>query len=264
MVPRLPDANASAISLNNQFVASRDTHFIPQRSPSRVSSVGSTPRIGVAIGSPTRNIYIEGPNNQYTPVSINSGSIPAFFLPAEPLVMRKGEGKGGHRGTGEQQEGGGRWRKFFQRSLFGSKKNSAAATAAVAAAEATAASQPPIPKTPGPRTLVRVQPSTPMTARPVTASRPITFSKPIPISRPMTASRPKDSLESSSFLDVNIPQVEMERYSVMFKAFLQGDGAQPYSPRLGQSAPKSSTLYDRRRSRDLLSGGGAVKVRLYP
>lgn len=216
----------------------------PPRISSRVSlsSSPSTAGIGVAIGSPTKEVHMYigvGGNTPEASGHAASTSIPAFYLPPEPFDI-KGDtdltGKQGNSRNGGHLEGRGGWRKLFGRSLFGSKKG--------------------LPPAPAPVPYVPVI-EVPLQPRhiPLVAA---TAGESIPIVNKLKKEEQKErkvvdkttkNQSSPQLLNVEIPTVEMERYSIMFRALLRDE-----SPTKAQHTQKK-TLYDRRRSKDVLSGG---------
>lgn len=245
--PLLPELNSGvASSGTSNRLAFPNTHglcmepFLP-RASSRVSlSSPSTTGVGVAIGSPTKekHMYIgeTGNSSSKTTGYSASASIPSFYLPPEPFDIRGGidwNGKQSNGCSGDQQETRGGWRKLFGRTLFGNKKATAPA--------------PHIPAVEAP-----LQPRyihIPLVTTAAAGGTP-TVNK---LRREGSQGRvivdqKAKGRSSPQLLNVEIPTVEMERYSIMFQGLLREE-----SPPKTQHVQKTS-LYDRRRSRDILSG----------
>ncbi|KAF8427795.1 hypothetical protein EV426DRAFT_367938 [Tirmania nivea] len=242
--PFFPERNPSIITpetSNRQ--AFPPTHrlymeSLPPRPPSRVS-LSSNPSICIAIGSPTRekHLYIGGTGN--TPETTGhsaSTSIPSFNLPPEPfdisgdIVWKEKQSNGG---SGDQQETRGGWRKLFGRTLFGSKK-----------APAPAQHIPVVEALLQPRHI-----HIPLvTVASAWATPTVNKLKKEKSQERKIADQKATSETSPQLLNVEIPTVELERYSIMFRGLLRDE-----SPTITQHAQKTS-LYDRRRSKDVLSG----------
>lgn len=253
--PVLPEGYSNAKSLgisNGPAFAIQEPHMgsFPLRSSSKVSLSSSTGTtgIGVAIGSPTKekHMYIEVRRDTPDVAGHSeSASIPSFYLPPEPFNIKGGDwsGKQGNDRNGEPQEARGGWRRLFGRSLFGSRKGAT-----------TPAPVPHVPMNEAP-----MPPKyTPLIAAVASGPTPTLnkLKKEESQARKIADKRTKGQ-SSSQLLNVEIPTVEMERYSIMFRAQLRDEG-----PTKLQNTQKP-TLYDRRRSRDIL-GGGSSKVKLHP
>ena len=173
--------------------------------------------IGMALGSPSEGIIAERRDAFRSLEALTQAGSPAFVLPAEafvvaspsvprPATSRSRKGSNGSHGSNPKEKpedppktAG--WKRVFGRGLFGSRKGKP---------QREAPPEPPVPI-----------PEPPKTA---TSSKLRKWKS--------TKGEPK-----TPCLDVNIPCVEMERYSVMF----------------GNLLPPSekSSLFARRRSRDV-------------
>jgi len=252
--PLLPERNSGGGSLKiSNKPAFPPTHgpymeSFPARTSSRasLSSSPNTAGIGIAIGSPTkeRHTYIGVTKHMpETTRHLASTSIPSFYLPPEPFDIKGDIDWSGGRGDDRyryQKEARGGWRKLLGRTLFNSKK------------------------TPGPA------PNAPVVEAPLKPRHiPIVTvatagGTPTPNKLKRGESREREIVEqkarggsSPQLLNVEIPTVEMERYSIMFHGLLRDE-----SPTKTHHAQKAS-LYSRRRARDILSGSTS-KVYMIP
>lgn len=141
--------------------------------------------------------------------ALSATQSPAFLLPSEPFgvksavrVQSSGKGAPVVRQQQEEPPKTGGWKRMFGKGLFGRRNNAKTLT-----------SQETTPEMPDPAQAAVIAAKTKASAKPV-AKTPC--------------------------IDVDIPCVEMERYSVMFGSLL------PPS--------EKSSLFARRRSRDVISG----------
>ncbi|PWW75444.1 hypothetical protein C7212DRAFT_296185 [Tuber magnatum] len=185
--------------------------------------------IGVAIGSPTEARGARMESSTVPSIDVRSGGdeTPQFILPPEPFgVEVRGLMSGVVRGKrprkdskhGAQEENPrSRWKRLFGRNFFG-KKNSPKPT-----------QQPPH-----------------MLGSMVTAEpRPFQSKTPFPGSGSHLDNLPAPLSSPAPCLDVDIPEVEMERYSVMFGTLLRPS--------------EKSSLFARRRSRDIPAANGQTQ-----
>jgi len=239
--PLLSERNSSVASPGTpNRLASPPPHglymesFLP-RTSSRVSlsSSPSTAGVGVAIGSPTKEKYKYTGRTGNTPETTEhpaSISIPSFYLPPEPFDIRGDIDWNGKQSNGDQRGG---WRKLFGRTLFGSKKAPAPAPARHI----------PVVEAPPQQRYIHIPLVTAATAGGTpTVSK---LKREVSQERKIVDQKAK-SRSSPQLLNVEIPTVEMERYSIMFRGLLRDE-----SPTKTQQAQKTS-LYDRRK--DILSG----------
>lgn len=221
--------------------------FLPRTSSPISLSSPNTAGVGVAIGSPTEEKprYIRGTGNTLEATGHSaSTSIPSFYLPPEPFDIRGDIDWNEKQSNGCNGDQRGGWRKLFGRTLFGSKK---APAAQIPVEEASLQ----------PRH-IRIPLVTAATAggTPTVNTVEREESQEQKIVDQKTKSRSLPQL-----LNVEIPTVEMERYSIMFRGLLRDE-----SPTKTQHAQKMS-LYDRRRSKDALRGSagkGQLKLQLEP
>ncbi|KAF8250879.1 hypothetical protein K440DRAFT_638722 [Wilcoxina mikolae CBS 423.85] len=169
--------------------------------------------IGVALGSPSGTLKPlgDGFTGFQSIEALSATQSPAFLLPSEPFginstkrTQSSGRGAPVVRQQQEEPPKTGGWKRMFGKGLFG-RRNSAK-TSASTSREVT-------PELPDPAQTAAVL------AKPKNSGRPVT---------------------KTPCIDVDIPCVEMERYSVMFGSLL------PPS--------EKSSLFARRRSRDVVSG----------
>ena len=202
--------------------------FLPRNS--RIFT-GSTASIGIAIGSPTedksmlKNLACATPETAGHFVSRAS-----FRLPPEPFNIGELGGKQVNMQESQQSKRVG-WRKLFGRGLFGSKKGPLAPPKA---APAQPKHNP---------TATAVAAGTQECGYESTAGPTFSINK---LSKGFTQEcdtivyTRETSPTSPHLLNVQIPIVEMERYSVMFQALMPEDTPQEPTPE------QKTTLYHRR------------------
>jgi len=189
--------------------------------------------IGMAIGSPTeaREARMEGSAVSSSLDMRSSGNeTPQFTLPPEPFgvevrgpmtgaARKKQPQKESKHGVQEENPKGG-WKKLFGRSFFGRKN---------APKPAQQSPQPP----PTRDSMVTAEP------------RQFQSKTPFLISKSHLNNLAAPPVSPAPCLDVDIPEVEMERYSVMFGTLLHPS--------------EKSSLFARRRSRDIPAANGQVR-----
>lgn len=192
--------------------------------------------IGMAIGSPTevREARMEKMESSAVPSSLDMQSsgdeTPQFTLPPEPFgvevrgpmtgaVRKKQPQKESKHGVQEENPKGG-WKKLFGRSFFG-RKNTSKPT--------------------------QQSPQPPPTRDSMVTAEPRQFQSKTPflISKSHLNNLAAPPVSPAPCLDVDIPEVEMERYSVMFGTLLHPS--------------EKSSLFARRRSRDIPAADGQVR-----
>lgn len=241
--PLLPERNSSLASpgISNRL-AFPSTHglymesFLPRPS-SRISlSSPSTTGVGVAIGSPTKEKHMHFRGTRNTPENIEHPD--STLIPPESFNIRGGvdwSRKQSNSLSGGQQETRGGWRRLFGRTLFGSKKAAA-----------------PAPHTPVVQVEAPLQPRhiyIPIVTAAAAGDTPTANKLKREESKEQKiVDRRANNQSSPQLLNVEIPTVEMERYSIMFRGLLRDE-----SPTKAQHMQRTS-LYDRRRSKDVLSG----------
>lgn len=204
--------------------------FLP-RSASRDSRMASTTAIGIAIGSPTEETPTLKSLACVTPDTTGHFvSRMSFRLPPEPFDIGELGGRQTNK-RGGQQNGQGGWRKLFGRGFFGSKKGPLASPkdAPVQPRHNPAA----ISGLTGPPDCGHE--STAGATLPVNK-----LSKGFTQGSDTTVSTQETSPPSPHLLNVQIPVIEMERYSVMFQALVPENTPQESSP------VQKTTLYHRR------------------
>ncbi|KAF8448348.1 hypothetical protein BGX38DRAFT_1270365 [Terfezia claveryi] len=244
--PILPERNAS-VALPGHTHGLYMESFLPGTSSPVTLGSPNTAGVGVAIGSPTKEkpSYIRGTGDTVEATGHSaSTSIPSFYLPAEPFDISGDIDWNEKQSNGCNGDHRGGWRKLFGRALFGSKK---APAAHIPVEEASLQ----------PRH-IRIPLVTAATAGGIPTVNTVEREK--SQERKIVDQKTK-SRSSPQLLNVEIPTVEMERYSIMFRGLLRDE-----SPTKIQHAQKTS-LYDRRRSKDVLSGStskGRLKLQLEP
>lgn len=206
--------------------------FLP-RSVSRNSRIctASTAAIGIAIGSPTeeksmlKNLSCATPDTAGHFMSRTS-----FRLPPEPFDIGELSGKQANMQEG-QPNGRGGWRRLFGRGLFGSKKGSQAypkeAPVQLRQNHTTTVTTV-VPQDCGHESIAGATSSVGKLSKGSTQEcDTIVYTR-------------EPSPSSPRLLNIQIPIVEMERYSVMFQALMPEDTLQEQLP------VQKTTLYQRR------------------
>jgi len=190
--------------------------------------------IGMAIGSPTEAQEARMESSA-VPLSLDMRSsgneAPQFTLPSEPFgvevrgpmtgaAARKKQPRKESKHAAQEENPKGGWKKLFGRSFF-SRKNA-----------------------PKP---VQQSPQPPPTRDSMVTAEPRQFQSKTPflISKSHLNNLATPPVSPAPCLDVDIPEVEMERYSVMFGTLLHPS--------------EKSSLFARRRSRDIPAANGQVR-----
>ncbi|KAF3939748.1 hypothetical protein ABW19_dt0208860 [Dactylella cylindrospora] len=211
-------------------------HAFPPRSSSRQQQHPANCEIGVALGSPThhpKTLSDARSSRMYAPDALFTRSLPQHYVSLETNITSTGSSYGSpvvsHAESKEDSSKGG-WKKFFGKGLF--KKTpqkpqlSQASQSSISSASTAVSSQ---------DTKVSMDSLVEEIAEAEALYQP----------PPQPEPEPQQKTEiSARLLDVDIPKVEMERYSVMFDSLLNH----------GQQQQKPS-IYARRKSG---IGGAAI------